>query len=326
MILPLILALMTEAPAQAAPVAPPPREIAEGVSLIPGAILPNYGPDGNTVIFDAPQGLVVIDTGRHAWHSDAILAFAAARGRPVAAIVNTHWHLDHSSGNRRIKAVFPAAPVYTTNAVDRALANGGFLVRNLDAFRARLDDPSVSEAEKSEIRVLLDTMDARDTLRPDVTLARSQRMRLAGRSFDVRVTDGAVSDSDVWLYDRRTRVAVLGDLVTFPAPFFETACADDWRRALDEVWATRFIMAIPGHGEPMNRDQFNAYRTAFNGFMDCVQSDAAPAQCATVWTTGVSQFLPDDAARRQAAAYAEYYVGYLRPNGGDSPDCLANPR
>lgn len=326
MILPLILALVTEAPAQAAPVAPPPREIAQGVHLIPGAILPNYGPDGNTVIFDAPQGLVVVDTGRHVWHSDAILAFAEARGRPVAAIVNTHWHLDHSSGNRRIKAAFPEAPVYTTNAVDRALADGGFLVRNLDRFRARLADPSVSEAEKSEIRVLFDTMDARDALRPEVTLSRSQRMRLAGRQLDVRVTNGAVSDGDVWLYDRRTRVAVLGDMVTFPSPFFETACADDWRRALDEVWATRFTIAIPGHGEPMNRDQFNAYRAAFKGFMDCVQSDAAAGQCATIWTTGVAQFLPDDAARREAAGYAEYYVGYLRPNGGNSPDCLANPR
>ena len=82
-------------------------------------------------------------------------------------------------------------------------------------------------------------------------------MRLAGRRLDVHVTAGAVTDADVWLYDRRTRVAVLGDLVTFPSPFFETACPNAWRAALDEVWATPFRIAVPGHGAPMTREQFN---------------------------------------------------------------------
>ena len=85
----------------------PPEKIAPGVELLRGAMLPERGPDGNTVVFDAPQGLVVIDTGRHAWHSDAILALAKAKDRPIAAIVNTHWHLDHTSGNGRIKSALP---------------------------------------------------------------------------------------------------------------------------------------------------------------------------------------------------------------------------
>jgi glyoxylase-like metal-dependent hydrolase (beta-lactamase superfamily II) len=121
--------------------APPPREVAPGVTLLPGAILPERGPDGNTVVFDAPEGLVVVDTGRHALHSDAIIAYAKSRGRPIAAIVNTHWHLDQTSGNGRVRAAFPDAPVYATGAVDRALADGGFLARNLQSAKAMLDDP-----------------------------------------------------------------------------------------------------------------------------------------------------------------------------------------
>ena len=128
--------------------APPPEELAPGVHLLPGAILPGRGPDGNTVVFDAPEGLVVIDTGRHAWHSDGILAFAANRERPIAAIVNTHWHLDHSSGNGRIKAIYPKATLYTTRAVDRALADGGFLARNLDSARPMLDDPKLDDVRE----------------------------------------------------------------------------------------------------------------------------------------------------------------------------------
>src|SRR5262245_5480685 len=108
----LMLALAQTTASQPAP--PAAREIARDTYLVPGAMLPDRGPDGNTVIVVAPSGLIVIDTGRHPWHSDGILAFARAQRRPVAAIVNTHWHLDHASGNGRVKAAHPAARLYTT--------------------------------------------------------------------------------------------------------------------------------------------------------------------------------------------------------------------
>ena len=69
--------------------APAPREVAPGVWLVPGGILPDRQPDGNTVIFAAPAGLIVVDTGRHAWQREAILSLAHARKTPIVAIVNT---------------------------------------------------------------------------------------------------------------------------------------------------------------------------------------------------------------------------------------------
>ena len=206
---------MAQAAAAAAPpiAAPPPEELAHGVRLLPGAMLPGRGPDGNTVIFDAPEGRVAIDTGRRAWHSDGILAFAGERKRPIAAIVNTHWHLDHSSGNGRIQAAYPKAPVYTTSAVDRALAEGGFLARNLDSARPMLDDPKLGEVQKEEVRIFVATMEEREILRPDVAVAHSGELTIAGRELDFHVTDRTVTDADVWLYDDASGIAVLGDLV-----------------------------------------------------------------------------------------------------------------
>src|SRR6188508_1202830 len=151
----LLILAVAEAAASPPPAAPPPQEIAPGIELLRGTMLPERGPDGNTVVFDAPAGLVVVDTGRHAWHSDAILAFAKSRNRPVAAIVNTHWHLDHTSGNGRIKATYPAAPVYATDAVDRAIADGGFLARNLESAKPMLDDPKLSETQKEEVEIFV---------------------------------------------------------------------------------------------------------------------------------------------------------------------------
>jgi glyoxylase-like metal-dependent hydrolase (beta-lactamase superfamily II) len=325
MIRPIVLALtMAQAATPApAPTAPPPREIAAGTFLLPGAILPDRGPDGNTVVLAAPDGLIVVDTGRHAWHSDGILAFAAAQKRPVVAIVNTHWHLDHSSGNVRLKAAYPGAKVYTTRAVDAAIAPGGFLARNVEAAKAKPPADTTPALQREERQIFLTTMETAQSLRADVPIDRSGEQTIAGRTLSLRVTDGAVSAADLWIYDDATKVAILGDLVTLPAPFFETACPARWAQALDEVWATAFTQAIPGHGEPMSRAQFDRYRKAFEAFRACACGSAEAAVCAAAWTSDVGALLAGDADRTQATRYTTYYVDFLRKNGGASPDCAA---
>ncbi|MEX2149189.1 MAG: MBL fold metallo-hydrolase [Steroidobacteraceae bacterium] len=309
------------APAAAAPST---EQLAPGVHLLRGSFVPDRGPDGNTVIFDAPEGLVVIDTGRHAWHSDAILAFASARDRPIAAIVNTHWHLDHSSGNGRLKAAHPGARVYTTRAVDRVLAADGFLAKNLEAARPMLDDPELGDVRREEVEIFIATMDEQDQLLPDVVIERSGELKFAGKTFDVRVTDRAVTDADLWLIDAASGIAVIGDLVTFPVPFFETACPVQWRSALDQVRAAPFERAIPGHGEPMTPEQVGVYRDAFSAFIDCVHSDAEANVCATGWGDGIDSFTAGDGSKRDSVLRnAGYYVGMLREDGGKSGYCLA---
>jgi len=197
-----VLLALTLAQAASTPTAPAAREIAPDTYLLPGAMLPNRGPDGNTVVLVESSGLIVIDTGRHAWHSDGILAFARERRQPVTAILNTHWHLDHSSGNLRVKAAYPQAKTYTTRAVDRALASGGFLERNAAAARSRRD-PNESAARREETEIFLATMDASAALRADVPVERSGAMTIAGRPLDVRVAANAVTDADLCCTTRR---------------------------------------------------------------------------------------------------------------------------
>jgi glyoxylase-like metal-dependent hydrolase (beta-lactamase superfamily II) len=93
--------------------------------------------------------------------------------------VNTHWHLDHTSGNGRIKA-YPDAPVYRRTAVDRVLADGGFLARNL-IVEPMLDDPKVSDIQKEEVKIFMAMM-----AESDAAPGRRHRTRrlapLAGRT------------------------------------------------------------------------------------------------------------------------------------------------
>ena len=135
--------------------APPPmptaQKLATGVWLIRGGILPNREPDGNSVIFAAPAGLIVMDTGRHDWHVQAILALALEQRKPIVAVVNSHWHLDHVSGNPALRAAYPGLRVYASDAIDGALS--GFLPASARESAAYLDDPTVPEETRADIRL-----------------------------------------------------------------------------------------------------------------------------------------------------------------------------
>src|SRR6185503_18890602 len=86
---------------------------------------PHRQPDDNSALVTAPDGLIVFDTGRHAEHTQQVLDAARQSGKPVRAIINSHWHLDHVGGNLLVRAAFPNADVYATSAIDDALS--GFL-------------------------------------------------------------------------------------------------------------------------------------------------------------------------------------------------------
>lgn len=300
--------------------APTPRELVAGVWRIPGGIRPDRQPDGNSVVFDAPAGLIVVDTGRHAWHREAILALAREQKRDIAAVINTHWHLDHVSGNPGLRSAFPDLMVYGSNAIDGALT--GFLAASARESAGYLADPQIPETMRDDIRGDVHTIETGAALRPDVVIETPGPMSIGGRRLDVHLARHAVTAGDIWLYDEASRIAVLGDLVTLPAPFLDTACPAGWTDALADVAATAFETAIPGHGTPMTRAQFEQYRRAFGAFIECSNSASPAGECGAQWADSVESLLEDAASEKpRGRGMAEYYVGMLRANGGRSEHC-----
>jgi glyoxylase-like metal-dependent hydrolase (beta-lactamase superfamily II) len=302
--------------------APAPRDVAPGVWLIPGGFPPDRQPDGNSVIFKAPAGLVVVDTGRHSWQREAIFAFARAQKKEIVAIVNTHWHLDHVSGNPNLRAAYPALRVYASDAIDGALEN--FFPSSAKDSAAYLDDPQIPQETRDDIRGDLLTIQNGAALRPDEVIPVSGTMTLGGRPLRINLARDAATAGDVWLYDEKTRVAVLGDLVTLPAPFLDTACPEGWKVALQQVADTPFELAIPGHGGPLTRAQFQLYQAAFDAFIACASSARPQGECASGWADAIRTLLADDPAEQQRArGMTEYYVEMLRANGGRSKFCAS---
>lgn len=301
------------------PPIPQAQAIARGIWIIPGGMLPNRQPDGNTVIFAAPQGLIVMDTGRHKWQRQAILDFARARGQPIVAIVNSHWHLDHVSGNPDIRAAYPGLKVYASDAIYGALK--GFLPKSAADSKPYLHDKTLPVETLEDLRDDMATIDNGKALLPDVVVDRSDTRKIGGKSLTVNLARNAATDGDVWLYDSATKVAAAGDLITFPAPFLDTACPAGWSKALATIDQTAFTTVVPGHGSPMNHAQFGTYRRAFDDFIACSASMRDAKECGLDWANAV-QTLPGAASAKGMQGMAAYYVSdVLRAHGGKSAYC-----
>lgn len=273
--------------------------------VIEGGFARGQGPDGNTYVYDAADGLVVIDTGRHPGHSALILDYAKSRGLPVKTIINTHWHLDHTTGNRDIKADFPDVSVYATSAIESALT--GFLARGAAETKAMLAaQQDLSPADRAELERGLETVLNPAALLPDVTVAGGERIPVKGRTLELIVAEHAVTAADIWIWDPATKTVIVGDLVTAPAPFFDTACPAGWRSALDAVEKRPFERIAAGHGAVLARAEYQQWRIAFDNLLACA-ADNAGAACAPLWLSDAAPFIAekDEALAR---AMIVYYV------------------
>ena len=278
---------------------------AEPYHRIPGAVPLDNGPDGNTVIFDAPKGLIVFDTGRHPEHAQAIIDYARARHRPIAAIINSHWHLDHTTGNWDIRQAYPHVDVYASDALKGALAT--FLKDSRADTDKMLADPKTPAAVRDQLLRGREVIDHPERIAPDHVITKSARMNIAGRPLHVHLARFAATEGDVWLYDPKSRTVIAGDLIVGLVPFMDTACADGWSKALDQLAAVPFTTLIPGHGDPMSRADFLQWRTAYNNFVDCGHSTGPDKECVAGWSRDAAKFI-DAAHKDYVQGAAGYYL------------------
>ena len=262
--LPLIAAYALAACSSAAVAGPVP------FVLQPGHIDLERGPDGNTVILDAPQGLIVVDTGRHPDHAARIVDHARKVGKPVVAVVNTHWHLDHTTGNRDVLSTSPEAFIVASGAVEGAL--DGFLARSADQARKALADPKQAGEAKDRTRRALAAIEDQAALIPGMKISRTTTGKLGGRRVEFHLARNAATQGDLWLVLPDEKLAVVGDLVVAPFPFFDTGCEQGWSDALAEIARAKWTTLIPGHGQPMGRADFSRWRSAFTAVLDCAKS------------------------------------------------------
>jgi glyoxylase-like metal-dependent hydrolase (beta-lactamase superfamily II) len=317
----LILSLVLLGACQTAPpAAPDPAAVASGAHLIRGSLAQGRQPDGNTVVLEGKGGLIVFDTGRHAAHTQKIIDYAHVRNEPVVAIFNSHWHLDHISGNLMLHDLWPKAAVYSNDAaLTEALS--GFLARNADSARKTIAEGKLDPATVAEMKGDLATFEAGARLHPTISIEKTQTLTIDGRKLEAHAAAGA-SAGDVWIYDPAAKLVLSGDLITLPAPFLDTACPAKWSAALDEILARPFLTLVPGHGRVMTRAHVATYRDAFNALISCAKGADTPDQCADRWTASAAPLQDGPETDGKAAkAYARYYVASVLRGDTKRADC-----
>ncbi len=304
--------LLAAAPAPVPEPAPVALDVA--TTLIPYSFHPDRQPDGNSVVIAGPNGVLVIDTGRHAAHTAAVERAVIATGKPLVRIVNSHWHLDHVGGNLALKARWPEARASASDAIDAALT--GFLKTSAEGGRAALAGGKLPEATAEDVRNDLAKLDRGQELRPDDVVAASGPLKGFGRPLDLHLVKHAATAGDLWVYDRKAKRAIVGDLVTLPTPFLDTACPEGWSKALAEVDRAPFTQLIPGHGPPMTRADFGRYRAAFDNLMACARGTAPAPVCVAGWVKDARPLILASEQNR-AKGGVNHYIGRIRAGALD---------
>jgi glyoxylase-like metal-dependent hydrolase (beta-lactamase superfamily II) len=279
--------------------------IAPDTVLIPGNFPPDDEPDGNSIVVRGRDGLLVFDTGRHPEHTQRIIDFAKANGLPVTAIVNSHWHLDHVSGNPMLRAAYPQAHVYASHAIEGAMH--GFLADNRKQMVELIAKQEVPAAQVALMQQEIARIDLGSKLYPDRPVEASGTRTLAGRSLEVGLTHDVVTAGDVWIYDSATKVLLTGDLVTLPAPLLDTACAPHWSVQLAALDALPFDTLVPGHGAAMDHAQFKIYRNAFDRFLTCAAGKEGSKACIDAWLHDAGTLVPSK-DEKLARGLLGYYI------------------
>ena len=283
-------------------------QLAPDTYLIVGATIPNRQPDGNSTIIDAPAGLIIFDTGRHESHTRQLLEFARTRDRPIAAVINSHWHLDHVGGNPLLRAAYPGLRVYASNAIDAART--GYLADYRRELLKAIAKSAKNPGEQQSLRQEVALIDAGPMLGPTEAIEESREREIAGRTLQIHLESHAVTAGDIWIFDPATRILLAGDLVTLPAPFFESACPERWRKALVGLGNTAFEQLVPGHGAPMRRKEFDVYQRAFNHLLNCAAGSSKKIECIDNWISDAAVLIPSRDVS-YARMLIDYYIEYF---------------
>ncbi len=206
------------------------EKVADGLYMMTGA-------GGNVGVLVTDSGVVVVDTMTFVRQGEAIRArIAELTSKPVVAVINTHYHLDHTHGN---PAFDPGTKVVATEHTLRHLLE-------LDAGFWK--DPP-----------------AKDLL-PNDTFSDQRELEVGGETLRILHPGRGHTDGDLVVLFTRQRVLHAGDLFFnghYPSIDLEAGgTVRGWGDTLDRVFTLDFDGVIPGHGPYSNRqglERFQAF-------------------------------------------------------------------
>lgn len=246
------------------------QQLAEGVyaaiHIDGGAAIGNAGIidlGGRTVIYDtfiAPQAAVDLRT-----------AAEALTGRPVDAVIDSHWHNDHIWGNQAFDANTEIISTEETRRLFIATKGHGAYDTFMAEAEANLESTKTAlratqdEGERRQLTLWTDyhqaVVDAKPNLQiraPNLTFKQRLAFHGTDRSAELIAFEGGHTESDIVLFLPQEGIVFMSDLL-FIGHHAYLGGGDPERllHILGEVSALAPMQLVPGHGPVGTADSLN---------------------------------------------------------------------
>jgi len=222
---------------------------------------------GNTTVVLGERQVLVVDSCF--LPSDAREDIAQIRqwtDKPVAFVVNTHFHNDHNLGNRVYMDAFPALTViaqaeaakdmgrFGPGSLARVERGNDRLHKMLDTGKAP-DGRDLTADEKTYVKNALDrrgpVIDELKKVRfqgATLTFEHDLTLDLGNREVRVLFLGRGNTAGDTVVYLPREKIVAAGDLVVLPIPYAFDGYPEEWIQTLDRLMALDSDTIVPGHG------------------------------------------------------------------------------
>ncbi len=275
------------------------ERVADGVYYASGGV------GSNNVVIVNDRAVVLVDDGTTPAAAKAFLEdIKLITNKPIRAVVNTHFHYDHTDGN----SVFPPdvqiigheyvrTAILGFNVLDREpfkTSQSARLPVQISSLRTQLAaaNDAARKAELAKELALAESLneqlkDIKPTP-PNVTYTSKMVLHEGGREIQLLFLGRGHTGGDTFVYLPQERIVCTGDMDEGNRiAYMGDAFFDEWIASLDAVKKLDFALVLPGHGTPFrDKGQITAFQVYLKDLM---------AQVATLRKQGVTA---DEAAKR----------------------------
>lgn len=237
------------------------------------AVSPKFAGANGAVILDESGNIVVDSHGSPASARALIEAVKTLSDKPIRYVINTHWHLDHHSGNRTYRETFGENVVFISHdetrreiptlgadqfrqaAAYRSMpiqAASGALAENADIHGEPLTASQIAaiEAFRSEQTEFAEEPDF-SYLLADLTYSKSVTLHGESNTIEIFFLHPAHTRSDSIVYIRDKETLIVGDLLTKPILWTWSSYPTSYVLTLKALEQLPVKQIIIGHGGPV---------------------------------------------------------------------------